>query len=195
VVLLAPLLMAFAFGEPAGAGGEEAAGAGVPADLAYTVVAGAVGVVVARRLRVPAASLLGPLTVGALLTAGGVLDGAGVPGLVEELAFAVIGVQVGLRFTRETIRRAGRLLPAVLVAVLAMVAACAALAVPLAALADVRFADAYLATTPGGIYAVLATAVGSGADTTFVTAVQVLRVLIMVLAAPPIVRVLASRRR
>jgi membrane AbrB-like protein len=193
VVLLAPLLLAFAFGE-SGDAASGAPGAGVAADLAYTVVAAGVGVIAARRLKVPAAGLLGPLAVGAALTAAGVFDRAGVPGLVEELAFAVIGVQVGLRFTRDTIRRAGRLLPAVLAAVLAMIAACAALAVPLAALADVRFADAYLATTPGGIYAVLATAVGSGADTTFVTAVQVLRVLIMVLAAPPLVRVLARRR-
>lgn len=54
---------------------------------------------------------------------------------------------------------------------------------------------AYLATTLGGIYAVLATAVGIGADTTFVTAVQALRILIMVIAAPPLVRVLAARSR
>ena len=195
VVLLAPLVMAFAFGENGGAGSAEGASAGLAADLAYTIAAGGVGVLLTRRLRVPAAGLLGPLAVGAALTAGGVLDGARVPGLVQDLAFAVIGVQVGLRFTRDTIRRAGRLLPIVLAAVLGMVVACAALAVPLAALADVRFADAYLATTPGGIYAVLATAVGSDANTTFVTAVQVLRVLIMVLAAPPLVRVLASRRR
>jgi uncharacterized protein len=194
VVLLAPLLMAFAFGEDGGAGGGTGeAEAGVAADLAYTLAACGAGVLAARRLRVPAAALLGPLAVGAALTATGLLDGAGVPGLVQELAFAVIGVQVGLRFTPETVRRAGRLLPVVLAAVVAMVAACAALAVALAALADVRFADAYLATTPGGIYAVLATAVGSGADTTFVTAVQVLRMLIMVLAAPPLVRVLAAR--
>jgi uncharacterized protein len=192
VVLLAPLLTAFAFGDRGG--GTEPEEAGLAADLAYTLVACTVGVLVARRLRAPAAGLLGPVVVGAALTAGGVLDGAGVPGLVQELAFAVIGVQVGLRFTPETVRRAGRLLPVVIAAVVAMVAACAALAVPLAALADVRFADAYLATTPGGIYAVLATAVGSGADTTFVTAVQVLRMLIMVLAAPPLVRVLARRR-
>jgi uncharacterized membrane protein AbrB (regulator of aidB expression) len=58
--------------------------------------------------------------------------------------------------------------------------------------ADLPFLDAYLATTPGGIYAVLATAVGSGADTAFVLAVQALRLLVMVIAAPPLVRLLAS---
>jgi uncharacterized protein len=76
-----------------------------------------------------------------------------------------------------------------------MIGLSAGLAAVLVALAGVPFADAYLATTPGGIYAVLATAVGSGADTTFVTAVQALRMLIMVLAAPPLVRLLAARRR
>ena len=50
--------------------------------------------------------------------------------------------------------------------------------------------DAYLATTPGGLYAVLAAAFGAGTDTTFVLAVQTLRVLVMVLLAPAVVRVL-----
>jgi uncharacterized protein len=193
VVLLAPLVTAFAFGNGGAATGGGAAEAGVTGDLAYTAAACGAGLLVARRLRVPAAALLGPLAVGAALTAIEIPDGAGVPWLVQELAFAVIGVQVGLRFTPATVRRAGRLLPVVLAAVMAIVGLCAGLAAVLVALADVPFADAYLATTPGGIYAVLATAVGIGADTTFVTAVQALRMLIMVIAAPPLVRVLATR--
>jgi uncharacterized protein len=197
VVLLAPLVTAFAFGERGAAdgGAGEAAEAGVGGDVVYTVAACGMGLLVARRLRAPAAALLGPLAVGAALTVMGAPAGAGVPGPAQELAFAVIGVQVGLRFTPATIRRAGRLLPVVLAAVVGMIGLCAGLAAVLVALAGVPFADAYLATTPGGIYAVLATAVGSGADTTFVTAVQALRMLIMVLAAPPLVRLLAARRR
>ena len=50
--------------------------------------------------------------------------------------------------------------------------------------------DGYLATTPGGLYAVLATATGSGADATFVLAVQVLRLFVMLLTAPLVARVL-----
>jgi len=194
VVLLAPLVTAFAFGRGATGGGAvgEAAGAGVAADLAYTLAACGAGLVVARRIQAPAAALLWPLAVGASLTAIGLPAGAGVPGLAQELAFAVIGVQVGLRFTPVTVRRAGRLLPVVLAAVVGMIGLCAGLAAVLVALAGVTFAGAYLATTPGGIYAVVATAVGSGADTTFVTAVQALRMLIMVLAAPPLVRMLAA---
>ena len=52
--------------------------------------------------------------------------------------------------------------------------------------------DGYLATTPGGPYAVLAkvTATDSGADTTFVLAGQVLRLSVMLLSAPLVARVL-----
>jgi uncharacterized membrane protein AbrB (regulator of aidB expression) len=53
--------------------------------------------------------------------------------------------------------------------------------------------DAYLATTPGGLYAVLATATSSGADATFVLAVQVLRVFVMLLIAPLLARILRAR--
>lgn len=66
-----------------------------------------------------------------------------------------------------------------------------ALAVAPAPAAGVSTLTAYLATTPGGLYAVLAVAVGSGADTTFVLAVQVLRLFVMLLAAPVLARRLA----
>jgi uncharacterized protein len=48
--------------------------------------------------------------------------------------------------------------------------------------------EGYLATTPGGLYAVLATASDSGADVTFVLAVQVLRLFVMLLSAPLVAR-------
>jgi uncharacterized membrane protein AbrB (regulator of aidB expression) len=55
--------------------------------------------------------------------------------------------------------------------------------------------DAYLATTPGGLYAVLAVAFGAGANTTFILAVQGLRLLVVVLLAPLAVRRLAGAGR
>jgi hypothetical protein len=75
------------------------------------------------------------------------------------------------------------------------VVACGGLAWVLHVTAHVSLLDAYLATTPGGLYAVLATAFGSGANTTFVLAVQGLRLLVMVLAAPLVVRWLLRGRR
>ena len=53
-----------------------------------------------------------------------------------------------------------------------------------------RLIRSCISGTPGGLYAVLPLAFGSGADATFVLAVQGLRVLVMVLAAPAVVRLL-----
>jgi uncharacterized protein len=59
--------------------------------------------------------------------------------------------------------------------------------------AGVPLLEGYLATTPGGLYAVLATATGSGADATFVLAVQVLRLFVMLFSAPLLARLLRPR--
>ena len=117
-------------------------------------------------------------------------DGFAVPPVLREVAFAGIGLQVGLRFTLATVREVGSLLVPVLACIAGLMVACFGLAVVLDLTTSATLLDAYLATTPGGLYAVLAAAFGSGADTTFVLAVQTLRVLVMVLLAPAVVRLL-----
>jgi uncharacterized membrane protein AbrB (regulator of aidB expression) len=82
----------------------------------------------------------------------------------------------------------GRLLVPTLAAIVGLLIACFALAVVLNVTTSVSLEDAYLATTPGGLYAVLAVAFGAGANTTFIVAVQSLRVLVMVVLAPLAVR-------
>ena len=154
----------------------------------------AIGLPLARLLRVPAGGLLGPMTVALVLTLAGVTGAARPPGLLVELAFAVIGWQAGVRFTRESLRVVAGLLPAATALIAAVVVGCAALGAVLARLTGVTPLEAYLATTPGGIYAVVATAVSSGVDVAFVVAVQVLRVVMMLLVAPPVARLMARRR-
>ncbi len=200
IVVLTPILYGL-LGGGGHAHGPHGGGGGGPgpvlAWLALILVSAGVGVPAARRARIPAGTLLGPMLVSGVITVTGILGGARVPGLVQGVAFAVIGLQVGLRFTPESVRRAGRLLPLILGGTLALILACGLLALALAPLAGVSRVDAYLATTPGGLYAVLATALGGGANTTFILAVQTLRLLAMVLAAPVLARRLAAfgRRR
>jgi membrane AbrB-like protein len=194
VVLIAPLLAHLVLSQGHAAAPTETADAGLAVDLAFTVGCAAVGLLLTRVVRFTAGALLVPLIVAAALRISGVVGDVHVPDLIQEIAFAMIGLQIGLRFTVATIRQAGRLLPATLLSILGLIGACAGLAALLAPLANVSFADAYLATTPGGLYAVLAAAADSGANTTFVVAVQALRVFVMILAAPPLVRLLAHRR-
>ena len=115
------------------------------------------------------------------------------PALVGVAAFLVIGLQVGLSFTRESLATIGRALPLALAVIVGLIAASAGLGAVLAATTGASPLDGYLATTPGGLYAVLATATDSGADTTFVLAVQVLRLFVMLLSAPLVARVLRRR--
>jgi hypothetical protein len=192
VVLLTPVLAGLFF--PGGTG-TAAAGAGdggllgTPLDWAVTLACAPVGMVAGRVARVPAATLLGPMAVAGALTLTGAVDFA-VPPLLREAAFIGIGLQVGLRFTPATVRAVGRLLGPVLLAIAALMVACFGLALVLYGTAGVTLEDAYLATTPGGLYAVLAVAFGAEANTTFILAVQSLRLLVMVLLAPLAVRLL-----
>jgi uncharacterized protein len=116
-----------------------------------------------------------------------------VPPVVREIAFALIGLQVGLKFTLDTIRLLGRLLLPVVVAVLGILVACALLAVVLDVTTSVSLRDAYLATTPGGLYAVLAVALGTDANAAFILAAQGLRLIVMVALAPVAVRWMVAR--
>ncbi|MGY2083063.1 AbrB family transcriptional regulator [Blastococcus sp. SYSU DS0539] len=189
IVLLMPVVATTAYGATAGAGPATGAGGpGWPAGLAFTVGCSVVGLVAGRLLRVPVAALLGPLVVAAVADLTGLSRGAEVPGLVESAAFLVIGVQVGVSFTRDSLGAIGRALPLALAIILLLVLACAGLGGLLAAATGATALDGYLATTPGGLYAVLATARGSGADTTFVLSVQVLRLFVMLFSAPLVAR-------
>jgi uncharacterized protein len=193
VVLLTPILIAAFAGGGGGSTGPHEAAFGDVTDWLLTAVIAAGAAVVARRANVPAGTLLGPMLVAGGLTLAGV--GFAVPPVVRELAFALIGLQVGLRFTVSTLKLLGRLIFPVLAAVFALLIGCAGLAVLLTLTTDVTFSDAYLATTPGGLYAVLAVAFGAGANTTFILAVQILRLLVAVLLAPLAVRRLARTTR
>jgi len=161
--------------------------------LVLVAVCSLVGVPVANRLHLPAGALLGPMVVALALSLGGLTFGATVPEPLVDVAYAVIGWQAGLRFTRPALRTVLRVLPLAIALILAIVAACAGLGLILSRATDTTLLDGYLATTPGGVYAVLATAISSGGDVTFVVAVQVLRVILMLLVAPFLARLVGRR--
>jgi membrane AbrB-like protein len=197
VVVLTPLLIPLVFpghhasGAPPAVGGGGTLGSAL--DWPLTLAIAAAGALLARALRVPAGTLLGPMVVAGAVTLSGLNGSLTVPPLLRDAAFATIGLQVGLRFTLETVRDVGRLLVPVLACLALLLVACFGLAAALAATTPVSLLDAYLATTPGGVYAVLAVAFGAGANTTFIVAVQGLRLLVMVLLAPVVIRLVLRR--
>jgi membrane AbrB-like protein len=188
VLLTMPLVTALVFHPPSGGAALEVADAGVVADLVFVAVSLGAGLALARLVPVSTMSLLGPLLVSSVLAAGGWLGAVSVPTAMEWLAFALIGVQVGLRFTRASLRSIARMLPAVLALIAVVVVGTAGLGVVLTWLTPADPLTAYLATTPGGLFAVLAIASDSGADATYVMAVQLLRLLVILAILPLLAR-------
>ncbi len=196
VVVVTPLGIALFFGGQHGAAAVPGASTlGEAWEWAATVAFALAGAAAAARLRITAGVLLGPMVVTGAVVLSGVAGDFAVPSLLGQTAFALIGLQVGLRFTVETVRLLGRLTGPVVLAIAGLLVASFGLAVLLAATTSATLLDAYLATTPGGLYAVLAVAFGAGADTTFIVAVQSLRVIVMVLVAPMAVRWTLNRAR
>jgi membrane AbrB-like protein len=156
----------------------------------------AAGATAGRWVRLPGAGLLGPMALTVVLELTGLSFGLTVPMVLVQVAYMLIGWQAGLAFTPESLRAIGRMLPAAIGLIVALGVATAGLGVVLAHFAGLTPLEGYLATSPGGVYAVLATAVETGSNVTFVIAAQVVRILLMLFAAPLMARgvVWASER-
>ena len=194
VLLTMPLVTAVVFHPSHGHGELSTADAGLPRDLLFVAISLALGTLLARLVRFPTASLLGPLAVAVAIALGGWLGEVRVPAPVQWVAFALIGAQVGLRFTRASLASIARMLPMVLVLIVGMIAATAGVGALLAWATPVDGLTAYLATTPGGLFAVLSTAADAGSDVTYVLAVQLCRLLVILALTPLLARWLSARR-
>ena len=154
------------------------------------VVLVVLGTVVGRLVRLPGAGLLGPLALTVALELTGMSFGLSVPAVLVQVGYALIGWQAGLAFTRQSLRTVGRLLPTAIGLIVALGVVTALLGVALAHVTGLTLLEGYLATSPGGVYAVLAIAVENGSDVTFLIAAQVVLILLMLFAAPLLARVM-----
>ncbi|SNS36736.1 AbrB family transcriptional regulator [Rhodococcoides kyotonense] len=185
IIVTMPLVATVVFG--AGSGGAVASRSGEsPWYVDLLVVAGAivVGIGVARLIRLPAPATLGPLAASIALELSGWIDSVSAPTILLPIAFVVIGWQAGLAFTRDSVRAVGRVMPWAIGLIVVLGVLCALLGLLLSHTTGISLLEGYLATTPGGLSAVLAVSAASGANVTFVAAVQVVRLVIMLFAAP-----------
>lgn len=198
VVASAALISRFALAQNGAQGNASSASQVVSApDANWTayglaVLIAVIGAWAGKRLKLPAGALIGPLIIGVVLRETDIARFAW-PTVVPPIAYAIIGVYVGLLFDSESLKRAGRVLPAILISTLSLMAACAALGWLFAVLADTDPLTAYLATTPGGIDSIAITAIDSGADASLVLALQMLRLFAVLLTAPLLARWLSYR--
>jgi membrane AbrB-like protein len=163
-------------------------------DYLFVVLAIILGTGLGHVVRLPSPALLGSMLAGIGLVLTPAFDGAVVPEWIQAGAFVLIGMQVGLRFTKQSLAAIGRMVPTALVMIVVVIVACAGLGLVLAQMTGESRLDSYLATTPGGLPAVIATTAETSGNVTFVTAVQLLRLILVLLLAPFVARFLISRR-
>ena len=148
-----------------------------------------VGATAGRAARLPGAGLLGPMAITMGLECSGLLVGLDVPVILVQAAALLIVWQTVLEFNRESLRVIRRILPTALALIMLLNLVVAGLGVVLANVAGLSQLDGYLATSPGGIYAVLGTTIGSDSNVAFVMTSQVVRVVLMLVAAPLVAKV------
>jgi hypothetical protein len=161
----------------------------------YLLTAGATlgGAWAGVRLGIPAGALVGPVVAGVALGAVGIPHGTWPPGVLWA-SNVLIGALVGLRFDAAALRMIGRLAPAILVQMLLLIAGCALIGATLAYATGVDWLTAYLATTPGGIDSVTIAALDTNSEAALVLTLHLLRLLVIVLIGPLIVRRVAVVR-
>lgn len=163
-------------------------------DIFWLSLAGILGYLGARLIRLPAHALVGPMFLSAALHLAGI-TASKPPQEIVTLAQIVIGSMIGARFTGLQF---GLVLRAILLAtgattLLLLLAAGFGLAV--AWTASLPFASTLLAFAPGGLAEMSLIALALGIDAAYVSSHHVVRIFMIIVAAPLVFRLLGGRPR
>lgn len=162
-------------------------------DVLWLLGAGIVGFFGARMLRLPAYALVGPMIVSAALHVLGI-TASKPPAELVAVAQIVVGSMIGARFTGLPLRLVLRGI------LLAMGATCLLLLVAVGfglvveATAEMPFGSALLAFAPGGLAEMSLIAFALGVDAAYVSSHHVVRIFMIVVAAPLVFRLLSHKR-
>jgi membrane AbrB-like protein len=130
---------------------------------------------------------IGALAVAVLLTANGYRLSA-IPQALTNAAQLVIGISLGVRFSREFVHQAPRWLASVALSTVVMIVLCAGFAWVLAQFTQLHWATVLLGTSPGGIAEMTITAKVLQLGVPLVTAFHVMRLAAVLLLAEPMYR-------
>ena len=140
-----------------------------------------------RKLRIPAGAFLMPMLAGMIVSGSNWFHPAWPPAIIN-CAYLVVGVYVGLLFDKTSIMQAGRLFPLMIVNAFVLMGICALSGKLFSVLTGTDYLTGYLATTPGGLDSINVVAMNSGANVSLVLAVQMVRLLTIVLMGPLIIK-------
>ncbi|MBC7950629.1 MAG: AbrB family transcriptional regulator [Rhodospirillaceae bacterium] len=159
-------------------------------DAAMLAACGVIGALVGRLLRFPAAGLTGPMAASAALHLAGV-TASHPPAELVILAQVITGAGLGARFSGLRWGDVAGIAKVALGSTAIMVVISAGGALGLSLLTGQPFPLLLLAFVPGGIAEMCLIALSLGQDVAFVSTHHVLRVVMVIVAAPLVFRVMA----
>ena len=177
VVLLMPPLV-FAFGID---GGIAAGNAALPLSLVQTLILLAVapgGVAVVSRLGISNSWMLGAILAGAVLSISGLAEGS-MPRLIFYAGQFALGVAIGARFTRESVKRLPRVIIFASLLIMLMAGALLGFSYAVAALTGFELGTLALATAPGGMAEMAVTAQALHLNVALITTFHVVRAIVI----------------
>lgn len=181
-------------------GGYTPTSAGTPAQLAMTWLdwllltgCGAVGFGLAKMLRIPAYALVGPMVLSAVVHATGITHSRPPVWLVAA-AQVVVGAMVGSRFDSVAPRVVGHALLLAVFATAILLVLAAIFGEAVEATLGVPFSATLLAFAPGGLAEMSLIALSLDIDAAYVSSHHIVRIFIIVLAAPFVFRLFSRGR-
>lgn len=155
-----------------------------------TLVAGLAGAALATRIGVPAGALIGGTLAVALLAVLGLRSG--LPDPLRDLAFATIGVSLGSGINQRLFDQVGTWATSLAILVASLIATILVGRLILTRAFGMDGKTATLASSPGTMSNAIAIAVEGHGDATAVMFMQLTRLLVLVVAVPPLAVALDS---
>jgi membrane AbrB-like protein len=159
--------------------------------LGETLALAIFGPLVARQLNIPAGAFLVPMIAGIVLTHLGLMS-IDLPPWLLAACYALVGWNVGLRFSRTLLLHAARQLPRIMACILTMIVLCGGVAWLMVLAIGVDPLTAYLATSPGGSDSVAIIAASSNVDVSFVMAMQTVRMIAVLFIGPVLTKYIVT---
>ena len=163
-------------------------------DVALLVGCALVGYPLGKALRLPAAGLLGPMILSAIVHIAGFTE-AKPPAVLVAAAQVVLGAGIGARFVGTSWRSVVQMLGQGLGMTAILLGLSTAAALILSQVTDYPFSTLLLAFAPGGIVEMSIVALAIGSDVAFIATHQVARLAIVMVLAPLVFRWLSGRKK
>lgn len=162
-------------------------------DIVLLTACGVFGALIARAIRLPAAFVTGPMILSAIVHLSG-LTASKPPTELIAAAQVVMGTTVGCRFAGVPLRQIGRTLTEAAGSTTIMLGLTLFFALLLHPLAETSIQAVVLAFAPGGLAEMSLIALALGIDAAFVSTHHIIRIIIVVIAAPITFRLLKRRQ-